>query len=339
MVVVPPHHLETGWEQTKGGDTLDSRGVELQEAIEDFLVACRASGLGERTIHWYEACLLRFARYAGPQWASARAVRGFLAELQSLPARYQTHPIRPAEEGKLSVETVLGYYRTLRRFFNFLVEEGILERNPVNRIKPPRPPKHAPKAIELEDLRKLILAARESSPRDLAIILFMADTGTRIGEVCNLRLDDVDLLNRMALVRGKGNKERIVFFTERTAMALKMYLAVRPKDMGDACFIGRCGPLTPVGIYGIFRRLKRRAGITGRCNPHSLRHGFAKRWLMNGGDLASLSELLGHEDIQTTKMYSVFRIAELREKHDKLSPVNQIMARGGDALTDRAAVM
>lgn len=300
----------------------------MEEAIREFLLACRAAGLSQDTVKWYEARLRCFADFVveitSDDWATHRMIRAFLSSLQERPTRYQHHPSRPEEDGPLSPETILGYYRALRRFFNFLLEEGIIRENPINRVKPPKRPKHAPKAIELEDLRRLIQAARESSPRDLAVILFMADTGVRVGEVCQLRVQDVDLHNQIALVRGKGDKERLVPFSERTAWAIKMYLATRPNCSTDHLFLGQRGPLTTQGIYGIFRRLKRKAGIEGRCNPHSLRHGFAKSWLMKGGDLASLSEILGHQDIQTTKIYSVFKIIELREKHNRLSPIQDI---------------
>ena len=298
--------------------------MALLQIIEEFLIACRAAGLSRDTIQWYSMRLHRFADFAGDDWAKPRTIRSFLASLQDCKTRYQHHPTRPEEEGPISPETIFGYYRALRRFFNFLLEEGIIQENPMSRIKPPKRPKHAPKAIELEDLRKLVQAARESSPRDLAVILFMADTGARIGEVCNLRLEDIDLHNRIALLRGKGDRERLVPFSEQTAWAIKMYQAVRPDYPTDQLFLGQRGPLTTQGIYGIFRRLKRKAGIEGRCNPHSLRHGFAKRWLMNGGDLASLSDILGHQDIQTTKIYSVFKVIELREKHNHFSPIRDI---------------
>ncbi|RLC69829.1 MAG: integrase [Chloroflexi bacterium] len=304
--------------------------MKLEEAVEEFLLSCCADGLSPRTVEWHHSHLKRLVSYLDKDVAaiSTHDIRDFVAHLRNRSRRYIGHPTHPPIEGGLSIATIHGCIRSLKRFFNWLEKEGIIPANPAARLRLPKLPDRVPKGISPSDFRKLLACCNGNKVqelRDRAIVLFLADTGCRAGEVCSLKVEDLNLDEGIALVRGKGRKERMVAMSQTTCEALKAYLEVRPKGKGEQVFIGQRGPLTVSGLSQVMRRLKKKAGVSGCCNPHSFRHGFAREWLMSGGDMASLSDLLGHADIETTKVYSVFRMMELKAKHNQHSPVMHML--------------
>ena len=294
----------------------------LNDLIDEFVLSCRAAGLNERTIEWYRSKLREYRAYVGEEnnWSDPLTLKRFFADLQRENRRYQNHPTQQAQ-GKLSVNTIHGYGRTLRRFFNWLVEEEYLESSPMRRIRLPRLPKHVPKDVSQQDIQALIDTA--TSSRDKAIILFLANTGVRASELCTLTLERINLEERIALVRGKRNKERYVFFDGQTALAIKEWLKERPETAEPYLFTTYRGKqLSVSGLQQIIRRLVKQANITRPVSAHRFRHAFAKRWMMNGGDEFSLARILGHEDIATTRIYSQFRTSELKEKYGKIMTKN-----------------
>jgi site-specific recombinase XerD len=184
-----------------------------------------------------------------------------------------------------------------------------------------------PKATHLETVRLMLEMAGngEMGIRNRAIILFLLDTGCRAGGICGLRTRDIDLSERRALVTEKGNKTRSVTFTSLTAQAVREWLLVRKPAPTLFYNITTLEPLTPSGLLQLLRRIARRAGIRDRFNPHSFRHLFAKEYILAGGDLATLSKLLGHRDVSTTvSHYTIFTDSDLREKHELYSPVTKL---------------
>jgi len=299
--------------------------MRLTEALSEFLTACVSEGKAKSTVVWYRRRLGRLVSFLGDldlERLSLSDLRLFLAYLR---------------DGKrLSEYTFDGYVRAVRSFFRWLHKEGHMSTCIVSNLKRPRLPKLAPKAASLSDIQALLRVAVEGrksvllAKRDLAIIMFLADTGCRVGGLVNLRLSDLDLEGRSALVTEKGSKSRYVFFSVQTQRALSDYLSVRaracsPHPQGaeasraatEYVFVGERGRLSVFGVNQMLSKLKRRAGVGGRVNPHSFRHFFAKNYLLNGGDLASLSDLMGHSDVVVTKSsYSIFLREELQRKHD-----------------------
>ena len=291
----------------------------VSEAVDRFLTACRATGLSGRTVEWY-AMILRAA--LAETWAADVAagvtvtgLRAFLAELRE--RRSVTRPARV-----LSAATVGGYVRGLRRFLRWLAEEGVLPVALASQLKVPRPAVRAPRGIGLADVRAMLAVA---DVRERALVMFLLDTGCRAGEVCGLRIGQLDLAGLTACVVGKGSRERRVFLVAATVAAVRAWLLVRPPGRaGEFVFCGQRGPLTPSGLYLICKRLAARAGVAGRWNPHAFRHAYAREHLLNGGDLASLSDLLGHADLQTTQVYATFAEAELARQHARCSPAGRL---------------
>jgi len=302
----------------------------VSDGLTVFLAARSAEGVKESSLAWYGTRLGRFAKWCGDVTLSELDVnhaRGFLALLRGQSERWADHPFREPQEGGLSAATIRGYGRALRQFANFLYEEGLIEVNFMERIKLPKKGQRVPKGIAYGDFIKLLDAATGSGmpERDKAIILFLADTGCRRAGLAGLRLDNLSLTRRRALVMEKGDKTRWVFFTDKTRDALQEWLAARDfwPSGGSWVFLSvKGGALTVSGINQVLRRLADRAGIEGPCNPHSFRHAFARWYIEHGGDLGTLADLLGHESVETTReFYSVFEVGELARKHQQLSPV------------------
>ena len=196
--------------------------------------------------------------------------------------------------------SVAGYVRTLRVLGNWLAAEGLAAAAALRGLRRPRVPHKLIEPVADDVLRRLLAI---SSVRDRAILLLMLDTGLRLSEVAGIWLGDLRPDGTLK-VRGKGSKERIVPVGSTARTAIVRYLGQRgPGRPDDALFLGRCGALGVRGVAQVFRRLKARLGVTGRLSPHSLRHTFARSYLVNGGDVFSLQRILGHTSLDMVKRY------------------------------------
>lgn len=278
----------------------------LSQALQSFDLSLTGVA-SPKTREWYASILRSLIAFLGDVELSAVS----LVDLR----RWRVYLIKSG----LSIWTVHGYLRGVRRWFNWLVEEGELAASPAVRLALPRLPDEPPKGITDGDLALMIRAGRLSGARDYALVLFLADTGCRVGGLCGLRVEDVDLDRKRAIVREKGaggnGKSRAVFYGEETALALAEWLSVRP-NQADRVFIGRLGPLTRSGVYQVLKRLASTAGVTGRWNPHAFRHGWARAALQNGADLATVSQIMGHSTVEVTaRFYGRFAETELARAH------------------------
>ena len=293
----------------------------LQKTIANFLTAKRAEGRKETTITWYGQQLTRYRNFADPNaWSETNTIRAFLADLRSQTAI--THAHQSPRPDHLSPATLRAYHRSLRIFFAWCVAENLIDRNPMQRIKPPPRPRPLAKDISTADALAILQQAQHSA-RDYALVLFLADTGCRDGELRTLQLPDLDLTQHCATVTGKGNKQRRIYFCAATAAALTTWLPLRPPGSPYLFPSQKTNAQLQRGaIAQLLRRLALKANVTGRCNPHAWRHHFATRFLETGGDVEALRELLGHESIATTQIYVHLRADSLRRLHDAHTPVN-----------------
>lgn len=293
----------------------------LPDLIDLFLTACRAAGLAPKTISWYAANLRAWSAFVGSRdWLDPDVSREFIVNLSSCDTLYADHPHRLPKAGHYSVYTLRARLRAIKRFFNWLSEEGRINTNPARLLRMPRTPKLLPRGISVCDFERLLAAV--DGPRDRSLLLVLRDTGCRSAEIAGLRVRDVDLDKGIAVVIGKGGQERFTFLSPPTCEALKKWMGLRAGlSPDDPVFVTAKGPFRPCTLNEVLRRLASRAGVTGRCNPHSFRHAFARDWLLSGGDLVSLSHILGHVDIQTTRIYASFATAELQEMHRRHSPL------------------
>ena len=204
--------------------------MRLSEAIERLAIATRADGRSSRTVDSYRQKLKPLLAFLGDvhvEEISIGDLRGYVASLWDRATLYADHPTRRTEAGSLSPFTISSLVRNMKRLFNFLDEEGIVESSPARRIRTPAPKRERPKGIARQDLLALLAtteAGEAIDRRDRAIVYFLADTGCRVGGLCGLRLSDVDLDRRLAAIREKGGKVRFVPFLEATARTIRDWL-------------------------------------------------------------------------------------------------------------------
>lgn len=299
--------------------------MNLSEAVGSFLLAMEADGLTPASLKWYKSILLRLQQRVGDRQLTeinTQIMREYIVAMRQVSTRYKDAPQRPEQDGGLSGDTIASHVTALHRFFSWSALEWDID-NPMSRIRRPKRPPRQPKAIEAESFIRLYEATGDdiAGIRDRALLCMFADTGARLGGITSLQIEQLGV--RRAYVIEKGNKARWIYWTHYCQLGLDQWLEAREADQGALwtnVFTGEA--LTTSGVYQILRRLKERAGVRGRCNPHSFRHNFARAYLESGGDLVTLARLLGHSDVNVTAaFYTIFSADELSYFQQKHSPL------------------
>ena len=252
--------------------------------------------------------------------ADADLIRGFLAHLG---------------EQHYSAATMARKIATLRSFYKWAERRGLADSNPMILIRTPRQGKRLPKAITIDQVEKLLAAPDEKEVlglRDRAMLETLYSTGIRVSELVGLELDDIDLTGEALKVRGKGKKERVVPLGSHALAAIRRYM-----DMmrGDARFPGVWAdgkPRLPLFVNKHGGRLSSRSvrrkldkylkqvGLDPTISPHTLRHSFATHLLDNGADLRSVQELLGHQSLSTTQVYTHLTTQRMQNAYNQAHP-------------------
>lgn len=261
---------------------------DLFEKIKLYLSSKKLEGLSATTLTNYERDLKLFANEVKKRSEdiSSADIRVYLAKFE--------HLKMSSVSTKLSV---------LKSFFGWLTNEEILLRDPTAKLKPPKQEKRIPKALTIEELEMLREGCQSNRQRALIEVLYA--TGCRLSEVHGLNISDVDHQSMSARVVGKGNKERVVYFSFRAMYHLKKYINGRT-DSDPALFVTERKPYRRVSKRAIQREVSKIAkqGGVKHVSPHALRHTFATLTLNNGAELAAVQALLGHESPETTMIYA-----------------------------------
>lgn len=195
---------------------------------------------------------------------------------------------------------------SLNSFFDYLVLEGERADNPASMVDAPKLGQYLPVVLSVEEIRDILDSARNS--RDRAILEVLYGCGLRVSELCSLKISQVYLDDLFVKVKGKGSKERLVPMAESTAEAISAYLAERKESDSkneDTLFLNRFGAaLSRVAVFNLVKDSALRAGVSKNISPHSFRHSFATHLIENGADLRVVQEMLGHESILTTEIYT-----------------------------------
>ncbi len=288
--------------------------MEIEKALQNFLdyldIEKNRSSATRRN---YERCLKRYFKQANIKRIEdidEGNIRGFRVHLAS-------------DKLNLKKRTQAYHVIVLRNFLKYLAKEGF-KSVPPERVELPQVPMRQIKVVEYDDIERLLSAPKGNSLkalRDRAILETLFSTGLRVSELCSL--DRFINLNRGEIsIRGKGEKVRVVFVSDRARQAIKTYMDKR-QDAEEALFVsishGKSpkvlGRINPRAVQRVVNKYARAAGITGKVTPHQLRHQFATDLLLNGADLRSVQELLGHANISTTQVYTHVTNRELKEVH------------------------
>ncbi len=226
------------------------------------------------------------------------------------------------DELKFSNKTISRHLSTLRSFYNYLVEIKVLNDNLYRRIKNPKVPKKLPNYLSIIEVDEIIESIEEKDKNDIrnkCIFELLYSSGIRVSEASNIKLNDIDLNNMTIKVLGKGNKERIVFFGLPCKNILEKYLNVRNefiKKPINYLFINKLGgQLSRESIEYIIDKIIKESKVNHKISPHTLRHTFATHLLDNGADLKSVQEMLGHENLNTTEIYTHVSNERLRNTY------------------------
>jgi len=312
----------------------------LSELIDYYEVCNRAEGKSYRTIEWYSANLKRFRSYLKSRHLSEsldnidkKLLREYVLYLLKR-NRFENHPFIPASAEPLSTTTVHGHVRTLRAFFSWLVDEGLTQENIARDLNPPRLVKKVVSTLSDEEIMAIVNTLNLNSrceARNLTIFMLLLDTGLRTGELVNLKMEDIHLNEGFIKVMGKGKKERIVPIGNKVQKALQRYLfryRIRPAHVGiENAFLSVHGTtLTEDSVKLMFARLARRSGVQ-RLHAHLCRHTFATRFLINGGDVFTLQQILGHSTLEMVRHYVNLASNDIIIKHQRCSPLDRLNLR------------
>jgi len=277
------------------------------------LLTKRVAGCTDETLRCYSWWLRRLL---------AEAPIPTLLTVRSFFARLQERGLSPSRQHQA--------YRTLRAFFRWGVETGVLTEDPLRGFKM-RTPKTLPQVPTDDELRAVIAACPTTLEglRNRALLMVLADSALRASEVLHLLVENWRPADRSLFVRaGKGRKDRKGFIGSTATRALKAWLSHHPAPSPESfLFCDRAGrPLKYRHMVQIFHRLSRKAGLPDqrRLHPHALRHFAATEWLRNGMGLDEVRRLLGHESLHTTLRYSNLVAADLRRAHRSASAIDRL---------------
>jgi len=298
--------------------------MDMDELLKRFLTHLRAArNASPYTIKNYGNDIGQFLDYCRAQGVGRLSqvdrslLRSYLAELDAAGYVKASIARRVAE---------------LRSFGDFLVREGVLERNSFRMVSAPRIPKRLPQYLTVAEVEALLAVPDTSTPlglRDRAIIEVLYAAGLRVSELVGLDVADVDLVQAQVRVVGKGGKKRIGLLGRPAVQAVRAYLkAGRPALLvrrrggpTNALWLNhRGGPLTARGVALILRKAGKQAGIRTPVSPHVLRHSFATHLLDGGADLRVVQELLGHANLATTQIYTHVSQSRAREVYTRAHP-------------------
>ena len=271
----------------------------MEAAVADFLGSLVSErGLAIRTVEAYRADLKRYSEHLAGSNPTEEGVSAF---------------IRSMQRSGLAPATISRRIAAVRQFHRFLVAEGSEIADPTARIETPRSPRSLPKALSVEETFRLLESpdpATRAGRRDRAVLEFMYSTGARVSEVVAIDELDVDLEEGMAVLTGKGNRQRMIPVGGPARDAISLWMPdraeLRPRASGGAVFLSLKGRrLTRQTIWTMVRNHATRSGLSvDRVSPHVLRHSAATHMVEGGADLRTVQEMLGHASISTTQIYT-----------------------------------
>lgn len=256
-------------------------------------------------------------------------LRAFIAFLQGKQMVYENHPFREPTARALSPASIRGIVATLNAFFTWSENEELIARSPMSKINKPKVPRKIKERFSDDDIAKLYEACKQYDDslavRNDAIVRFLLDTGVRANELCSLTMDHLDMEHGRARIFGKGAKERYVYFGKKTRAALWKYTVVhRAPSHHPNVFVTHSGePIRANRLSAMLNDLGARAGVP-HTHPHRFRHTAARLLARNGFDAFMIQAILGHEGLETTRIYVELEREDLERAYERASPVDRL---------------
>jgi site-specific recombinase XerD len=298
--------------------------MALGELEQHYLAHHRALGHSEKTINHYECSFLLLHKFLEetnkPLESSSlttAVMQEFIAWLRQTPTRGFRGNTTRTPDG------IHGVMRDMRAFTRYLVAEGRLDKQP--KVPIPTLPKHLFPVLSEAQLGAILTCRQldcrtEIGKRNRALIAFLLDTGVRLSEVSGLQLDDLFLKENAAKVQGKGNKQRMVYFSDGVAASLRMWLVVRGDEPGPVFWLKNSG------IRQVMRRIQAETNLP-MLFAHQLRHTALTLLVKGDMDLHSVKRMAGHASVTTTEAYLALAQEDIREKQHQASPFDRIIGQ------------
>jgi integrase/recombinase XerD len=293
----------------------------MEQLLEQFLhYLIVEKGFSKNTIEAYSHDLYQFLNHLKGKGTQEIGevdkfdVRGFLLALK---------------RKNLSTKSILRNLVAIRTFYKFLIQEGILETNPIEQLESPKVAKTLPEILTLKEIEQLLEQPNLQTPlgiRDRAMLEILYATGMRVSELTHLPTHQVNLEGGYVLIFGKGSKERMVPLGGEAMKWITLYLKTAREILSkgrenSSLFINRSGKgMSRQRFWKILKNYAKKAGLRKRITPHLLRHSFASHLLEGGADLRSVQMMLGHVDISTTQIYTHVTGERLKKIHQRYHP-------------------
>lgn len=295
----------------------------LSELVEEFLLYLGAvRGLSENTVLGYKNDLKELQKFLAPT-----------LDIQAITKENLLLSIGQLSKEKKAAASVNRFIAAVRTMFSYALKFGYIKKNPALELKTVKLPKRVPNFMTQPEVNQLCEQPVNNEllweKRDHALFTMMYSSGCRISEITNLKLDDFMDNYHSAIVTGKGNKQRKVFFAQEARNALALYLQDRKKVLEShniaeptrQVFINQKGyPLSVGGVRFIISKYSGAEGTNHHINPHAFRHTFATTMIGNGADVRLVQEMLGHSSISTTQRYTHITTEKLIDIYNKAHP-------------------
>ncbi len=260
----------------------------------------------EHTVKNYKIDLTNFYEFVGKDKITIDLIRNYLKKLY---------------ENKYTSRTISRKVSSLKSYFKYLESENIIDDNPMSLISNPKVEKTLPNYLNYDDLERLLEAPDINNKyglRDALILEMLYSSGCRVSELTNIKIKDINFKERKILILGKGNKERYVYYGTKCENLLNKYLE---KETHEYLFTNKHGnKLNERIVRKIVDDNSKKARLDVHVTPHTLRHTYATHLLNDGADLKSVGDLLGHENLSTTQIYTHISNERLREVYLKAHP-------------------
>jgi len=294
----------------------------MQKAIEEFVKTLISRGLSEHTITAYKKDLLQLQEFITKYFEDG------CVRLDQITHLFLRDFLRHLSENNRNNRTLARKATTMKNFFQFCEKNEYLTKNPASNLHIPKFEKKLPKCFsekEMDELLNIPDLTNKFGIRNRAILELIYSSGLRISEIANCKTGQIDLNDKQIRIIGKGNKERIVPVSSKAKIAIRNYEKNRnqfeSRFSDDSLFLSKSGkPLSPNEIREILSRYLNLVAKTQGYSPHSIRHSFATHLLSRGADLRAVQEMLGHNNLSTTEIYTHLTLKDLKKVYEQAHP-------------------